>query len=60
MGLRCGISSLAVVVWLSATGTLAAQGAAALTGVASSPQERKKERWKACSSRCGPTAEITR
>ena len=46
MGLRVvvvGISSLAVVVWLSATGSLVAQGAAALTGVASSPQEGEME-----------------
>lgn len=46
MGLRVvvvGISSLAVVAWLSATGGLVAQGAAALTGVASSTQEGEME-----------------
>ena len=45
MGLRVaviGISSLAVVVWLSA-GNLVAQGAAALTGVVSSQQEGEME-----------------
>ena len=45
MGLRVaviGISSLAVVVWLSA-GNVVAQGAAALTGVVSSQQEGEME-----------------